>query len=173
MAFTFLDNNEVAFDDIVSHELATKINANINYLIDSSPVGKVVFILYGLAGVPIPDPVIWQECDGSLITNQQSPLRGTNTPNHKTNGLMIRGAEAPGSIGALGGQRYHNLTHNHGGTTTNISYEQPPQEAYAVTVTVAGAYSFLDHEHTISNSLSSSQNFDPASYLIKSYIKIN
>lgn len=78
---TGLDDADALPGDLVSVEAFTAMATALNYLIDCAGVGKISMMLYGLTGVPAPNPKYWQLCDGSLITDPDSPLRGGNTPN--------------------------------------------------------------------------------------------
>lgn len=170
MPFTGIDDNVTEYGDIVASETALAIMDNLNYLIDSVPPGKIIVHLYGLAGVPAPDPEIWQLCDGSAITNPLSPLRGSNTPNYADNGRMMVGAASVGTVGNYGGERNKNLAHDHGGATAGANWtvdhgdtDESNDEFHPFNP---------DHTHTISSNLSAAVNFDPVHIKVRHYIKI-
>lgn len=113
--FTGIDDNMTDAGDIVSVEVFQQLAQNCNYLIDSMPIGSIVPICVGLTGVPTPNPDIWQECDGSVITNQNSPMHGQTVPDHR--GRYLKGQSSTGTIGFYGGSNTKTLTHGHGGGT--------------------------------------------------------
>ena len=114
--FTPIDPAQGAQGNIVSTELFTAIAQNIAYLMDSMPVGAEIIVMTGFPNVPTPNPQIWQLCDGSLITNQSSPLRNQHTPNRATQALFQK-ATQPGEAGLVGGTTIKDFTHAHSGQT--------------------------------------------------------
>lgn len=168
--FTPIDNDLTLYDEIVSVELFSAITAGLNYLIDATPVGTIMPILYGLTGVPAPDSEIWQLCDGSAITNVNSPLVGHNTPDF-TDGRMIKGAVSAGTPGTRGGSHTGDLRHNHGGSTSGLNWA--PHNGQSKNDHDFHAFA-SGHQHTISSDSSmSAVNLDPIHVKIKQYIKIN
>lgn len=163
--YTPLDDDDSVNGKLISVELFSSIADNINYLIDSNPVGKVIMVAYGLSGVPVPNPEIWQLCDGSEITNEHSPLRGNPTPNYATVGRYLRGYNTVGEIGNYGGANTKNLQHNHTGLTDGSGFE-------ILVDTDNDGYTSVLHYHAISSDLSTSINFEPAHVRINHYIKI-
>ena len=63
-----------------------------------SPVGSIVAWLKTLAGVPQTLPVGWKECDGSAISDADSPMNGQNTPD-LNGGEFLRGSSTTGGTG--------------------------------------------------------------------------
>lgn len=114
--FTPIDDDLTKYDEIVSIELFNAITEGLNYLIDATPVGTILPII-SFFGFPAPiDADVWQICDGSAITNVNSPLVGYNTPDF-SDGRMVKGAASAGTPGTRGGSHTRDLRHDHGGTT--------------------------------------------------------
>jgi hypothetical protein len=162
--FTPLDDALTTEGNLVSVETFTAIANGLAYLQDSMPVGTEVVVLTGFPGVPTPNPQIWQLCDGSLVTNQNSPLRNQNTPNRASTGFLHRGAAA-GQVGLTGGTNTKDFTHAHGGLTgvftprpNNLDEEDVFNEGIA-------------HAHGIFQDLSV-RNVEPPNIRLNHYIKI-
>lgn len=168
--FTPLDDDDVKAGTLVSVETFSSIADNINYLMDSAAVGKIAIILYGLPGVPIPNPKYWQEVDGSEVTEEDSPIRGTTLPNNKLRGQYLRGCDVIGDVGNHGGDNLKNLRHNHGGTTTILADVDPETLHTNQDNDQYNCTPF--HTHTLLGDLSATQNFEPAHIRIRTYMKI-
>lgn len=168
LPFTPIDDSYSVEGTIVSVELFAALAANVGYLLDAVPVGQVIPVMVGLTGVPTPNPLLWQLCDGSLITNPNSPIRNQHTPDQKTAARLIFCPTAPGTAGHLDGFVTKNLSHSHGGATTGIDggYTSPAIENDNALRTP------LDHTHTISLDLSNAQDMQPAHYRVQFYLKI-
>lgn len=169
MAFTpfvYLDDNLADLGDLVSVEAFKQIAENINYLLDTMPVGSMVMIMVGLPGVPEPDPTIWKELDGTEITEENSVMFGENAPDFVSgDGKYMRGYSTVGSIGNYGGSNTKDLHHDHGGTEVfdpPTSGDQDSDEN-----TCPG-----DHMHNMNTALTTLINFEPVHIRIKHYIKI-
>ncbi len=169
MAFNGIDDTLRDYGDIMSIELIGAITSNLNYLIDSVPPGIIIPIFVGLPNVPTPDSALWQLCDGSVISDLNSPLRGHVTPDMASLGLGMKGFTT--ASGTTGGSRLKNLSHSHGGGLTG-----PP--------TYVDSMGDRDdsndearpfdggHKHSIASDLTSPINFDPIHIKIVHYIKI-
>jgi hypothetical protein len=105
------------------------------------------------AGAPPIDANVWQPCDGSEITNPQSPLRTmglfTNfVPNIAES--FVRCASSNTGNGT-GGSQIFNMGHDHGGTTggrspaSSYEYEQDVSEG--------SRHAGYDHSHTVQSGL--------------------
>jgi hypothetical protein len=165
--FVFLDDNLSDAGDLVSVEMFRQLAQNLNYLVDSVPVGKVVPILVGLPGVPLPDPLMFHPCDGSLITNENSRMHNTNAPNMAdAEGRYLKGFTTLGTVGSTGGDNYKNLSHAHGGSTAVFDPGGDNSDTDEDFITVD------DHSHPISSDLGSHINFEPVHIRIKHYVKI-
>jgi hypothetical protein len=165
MAFNPIDDDLIDYGLINSSELFTAIADNLNYLIDSMPVGSVVPILIGLTGVPTPDPSVWQLCNGSMVTNPASPLRGSTTPDYATVGRYMRTFTTVGEIGNYGGSNTKDLTHNHDGQTGLQAGDDQSD-------TDNDHFTMADHRHTVSSDLTTAVNFEPSHIRVSHYIKI-
>lgn len=98
-----------------TEETYRKIGLNNNWLIDLRPVGTIAFININQAGGGPPDPNIWQECNGSEITNPNSPLRSIGVNQNFVPDLRDRYLRAAASTfgNTQAGSQEHNLQHNH------------------------------------------------------------
>ena len=106
---------EVDYKNPTTEEAIKKIIANNNFLLDLSPIGTIIFINTNQYGGGQPNFALWQICDGSEITNPNSPIRsiGLNqrfTPNLKDR--YLKGANAS-NLNPTGGSQLHNLAHGH------------------------------------------------------------
>ncbi len=164
--YTPLDDSAVQFGDAMTVEEFQAISADLDHLMDSVPPGMIVPVLYGLTGVPQPDARIWQLCDGSDITDDNSPLRGYSTPDYATLGRYLKGADAPGTIGNTGGSLSHSLAHAHGGATGgwNATDNGCDQDDDFYTSTA-------NHTHFMGSALATTI-FEPIHYKINFYLKI-
>jgi hypothetical protein len=150
---------------ITSVEFFTALAENLNYLMDSMPVGSRVYIMVGLPGVPTPDPTIWQACDGSEILNTHSPIRNKDTPNRtQAGGLYPRQATSLGTIGFIEGSNYQNLTHSHGGNTQDAGPDGSTEEEH-------DHPGQSPHHHGINADIGV-VNFEPRHIVLKSFLKI-
>lgn len=67
---------------------------------DSSvPIGTILPWAKSLGGVPNNIPFGWIECDGSTISDPQSPLDGTTVPDMAGNNYFLRGNSTSGGTG--------------------------------------------------------------------------
>lgn len=162
--YTPMDDDDTQYGDLMSVESFSAIATNINYLIDSVKPGKIYMVAVGIPGVPDPDPRFWQECDGSMITDENSPLRGHETPDYSDVGRYMRGYATIGEVGNYAGSHTKNLAHSHGGATGGTSTEGTDNDD--------DMWNTRSHTHTISSDLNSPINFEPAHVRIKHFIKI-
>lgn len=162
--FTPIDDDDTNHGDLLSVELFAKIADNVNYLIDSNPVGKVIMVLYGLTSVPLPDPNYWQLCDGSPIIDPLSPLVGFNTPDYTDVGRFLRGFSTLGQVGNFSGSHTKNLSHSHGGATGADMTDQCDNDN--------DFFGGVAHVHSITPNLGSAINFEPPHTRILHFIKI-
>lgn len=107
---------EADFGTSIAQVLWRKIIDHVNWLNAALPVGSIQFF-YGSQlyanGNPIASPnACWQFCDGSAVTNPNSPLFGQNIPDLRQK--FLKGST---TIGTLGGSDTVNLAHSHGGAT--------------------------------------------------------
>lgn len=160
-----IDDNIRDFGDLTSVELFTAIADNMNYLIDSCPVGEIAMIITGLhINQPALDATIWQECDGSAITETLSPLLGQNTPDLRDAYLM--GTTNLGSVGVISGSHTRNLTHNHGGVTSEEGITPNAVDDSN------SRLNHIAHTHPVPTDMTTPVNYEPAYYKLRHYIKI-
>lgn len=168
MSYIGLDDNLVEFADIVSQELATQIKNNVDYIQRSIPMGQIMPIMVGIPGVPAPNPDIWQECNGSEITNVNSPMRSTGniqrfTPDMRSK--YIRAVTVVGESGSSAGANAQNMAHSHGGMTGVHTTPENADSGSARNVS-------FGHAHPISSSLTTPIAMEPAYYTVKFFMKI-
>lgn len=165
--FAAIDDTASKPGTLVSAETFGQLADNVNHLVDASPVGTIAMIMVGLTGCPTPDPTIWQVCNGAAITDVNSPLKGTNTPNYvDTIGRYMKGYSALGTVGNYGGSNTKNLAHAHGGSTGVMNPTQNVADTDDDFITPN------PHAHGIDSDLSAAQNVEPVHYRIAHYIKI-
>lgn len=169
MKYTDIDGEKVVdFGDVAAYEFATLIKNNIAYLNKMIPAGQVTPIMTNIPGCPDPDPNIWQLCDGSEITNPNSPLRSregviSRTPDMSDH--FVRCANGYGESGTKGGTHSANFRHGHGNWTGNHG---APEGADADDVYHNVA---PDHAHEIFEDLGT-VDMQPPWYTLKYYMKI-
>lgn len=170
MAVGKIDENLFAeFGDVLAHELATLFRENIDFMSAFCPIGAVAPIMVGLPGVPVPDPNIWQECDGSEITNQNSPLRSQGNSLRFTPNMINRYIRVPtnfGLTGTLGGENATlKFKHNHGGQTNKVTTGGAIRSGHNKRHASA-------HRHGIKTSFENPVNVEPPYYTVKFYMRI-
>ena len=165
---TFINSDLSKFGKILSQELATQLYQNINALDSIIPIGGIAPILINIAGVELPNNNIWQECDGSEIINENSPLRSTGGTVRTTPNLIDRYLRVPatfGLSGGYGGDNEKDFKHNHSGHTG--SHYNPSGDVDNGSIPEGRPV----HNHTISNDLSLI-NTEPPFYTVKFYQRI-
>lgn len=163
--YTPIDDSVATQGSIVAVETFTAIAQSLAYLMDSMPVGAEIIVMTGFPNVPTPNPQIWQLCDGSLITNQNSPLRNQHTPNKASTPLYHRGS-AVGQVGSTGGALTKDFTHAHGGSTgvyNAVANKLDDEDVFNEGVS---------HAHGIFQDLFGSHNVEPPHIRLNHYIKI-
>jgi hypothetical protein len=159
------------FADVISQELAQALKLNIDFFQNMCAIGQVAPILTGVAGVPLPDPNIWQLCDGSEIINENSPLRSLGATQHFTPNMIDRFQMMvkPGgqSAGTLGGENNtYAFKHNHGGYTGSVTSNSGSRHSHDLR---EAAFS---HNHTIGYDFNYPVNVEPPFYVVKFYMRI-
>lgn len=124
--FTSHHLEEVQALTSANEEALKKVIYNINYLIGFQPIGKLMFYSFGQDGLPAIDETVWQLCDGTEITNPNSPLRTIGvstrfTPNLLTSNKYLRGAPDQRNTDT-GGSNTFSFPHNHGGGLTGTDF---------------------------------------------------
>jgi len=64
------------------------------------PIGSLSQWCKNFPGVPAL-PAGWLECDGSVISDPESPMDGETLPNLTTNGFVLTGSTSSGSVSVL------------------------------------------------------------------------
>jgi hypothetical protein len=108
------------------------------------PIGAIIPWNKNMPNVPVL-PAAFIECDGSPITDTESPLWGQNTPDLNTAQRFLRGAMTSGSIGGSD-------THSHSGSV------DPGNQQVNITAAVSGptqAAAQVNHAHTYTTSTTS------------------
>lgn len=168
--FTKIDADDLKFGDVVSYEVGTALKENIDLLSLVVPVGEVVPIMVGMPGIPTPDSNMWQECDGSEITNENSPLRTVGDQVHNVPDLREKYIQVPqifGESGQVGGYNDNYIfRHNHAGVT---AAHLAPQDADA-----SNSQHRVDtlHSHTIDWAFDYAYNVEPPFYTMKWFMRI-
>ena len=72
---------EKDFNTTISQALWLKAAQNINSLDKAYPIGMMLFMINSQSNLPsTPDASRWQLCDGSVVSNANSPLNGETLP---------------------------------------------------------------------------------------------
>lgn len=121
--FTPIHEEETNYLSPNSEEIIKKMIRNSNFLLDLAPVGTIIWINPNQLGGGQPSSRFWQICDGSEITDANSPLRSIGlelryTPNLRNN--YPCGTNNPTSNPSYGSHN-HSLQHSHttGGANTD------------------------------------------------------
>lgn len=168
--FTPVHTEEVSRNgthESVNEETLTKIVQNNNWLHDARPIGSIIFVQVNQNGVEVPDPSMFQICDGSEITHPDSPLRsiGVNTrftPTFQDRYLRV----SPNlSSNPTGGSQDHNLQHDHntgGPSAAGPGLEKKGDRRYRV-----------PHTHDIAQQYANPTYLDAPAYIkLIAYMKI-
>lgn len=169
--FGSLINDQMAeYAKILSNEMATMIYYN-SFLLDSLiPIASIIPIMTNIIGVPGPDLNIFQECDGSEITNENSPLRSIGGSQRFVPNLLDHYIRIPSSFGLsgnFGGLNDSNqFKHNHGGQTSG--HPNPEGGDPSNSLHMAEPW----HVHQVFNDLINPINIEPPFYTVKFFMRI-
>ena len=168
--FNKIDSDDLKFGNIISYEVATELKENIDLFSLLVPVGEVIPILVDIPGVPTPDSNIFQECNGSEITNENSPLRTVGAIQKFTPDMRDRYIKVPqvfGQSGNLGGlNNSYIFRHNHGGATGSHIAPEDGDASNQQQSTKP------DHAHLVSYSFDFQTNVEPPFYTLKWFMRI-
>jgi hypothetical protein len=90
--------------------------------VPKTPVGTIVAWAKSLTGVPVL-PAGWHECDGSVVSDVNSPLNGTTLPNlNSGTQRFLRGSTTSGTTGGADTVNPRDTTHDVGTTDTTGWY---------------------------------------------------
>ena len=109
---------EVDFGTTIAASIWKRIKEQEHWINACIPPGIIMFFYQsqtyaGGGNIDAPNSS-WQFCDGSLITNTDSPFLGLNVPDLRNQFLKHGNSEA---IGVTHGLSAYNLKHDHGGFT--------------------------------------------------------
>ncbi len=159
--------NESNFGSSAASFIWKKIVNNQNWIEKNIPIGYIIYLYSSQTlanGFPIdlPNPNIWVKCNGTLISDINSPLNGQTTPD-----LRNKFFKGNSTIGLLGGQSTINLQHNHGGQTGVTDDRQPDVQADA-----GGGYNTgAPHTHSINSQLSTVEPIIPPYVELQIYMR--
>ena len=168
--FEKINTDDLEYGDIVSFEVSSQLKDNIDLLSLVVPVGEITPIMVGITGVPTPDSNIWQECNGSEIVNENSPLRTIGNEQNFTPDLRERYIKVPiifGQSGQIGGlNNTFIFRHNHAGVTG--AHEAPEDGDPSNDQRMAEPF----HTHTIQFDFNFSINIEPPFFTVKWFMRI-
>ena len=158
------------YGDVVSVELAEAMRKNIDFLRSVCAIGEIAPIMVNIPGVPTPNPNYWQECDGSEIINENSPLRSQGAIQRFTPNMIDRYILITPAGGQIAGQQggYNStyaFSHNHGGRTTWVDTNHDTDHSSRI-------QEANPHDHTISSDLNFPINVEPPHTTVKFYMRI-
>lgn len=177
-----IDIEQGKFSKIVSNELASELLESISYIRGNTPIGQIIpYWDFGVEGIE-PNPDYWQLCDGSVISNINSPLRNPQTPDDLSGPIdeskvartpdltdrYIRYGIEFGHAGLIGGKNEIDLAHNHGGRTGNHHHGSGADTNDGGSPAPEAVH---DHSHGITTDLSVI-NLEPPYIGIKFYMRI-
>ena len=125
--FTPIHDEEASVEASFNEQTVKKIIRNINFLGDLVPLGTILTANINQVGAAPLDPNVWQLCDGSEITNSNSPLRTIGfiqnfVPNIDEKYIKA----APATTGnAQAGTWTFPVGHDHGGNTGDRNPSSP------------------------------------------------
>jgi len=169
--FGSLINDQITeYAKILSQELATTIHYNSLLLNTIIPIGSVIPIMTNIPGVPAPDLNIFQECDGSEITNENSPLRSIGGENRYVPNLIEHYLRVPSTFGLSGQNGGVNdstlFAHNHGGVT---GYQENDEDGDPSGDEFMAA---RRHRHGINSDLVNPLNVEPPYFTVRFFMRI-
>lgn len=163
---SLLKTFESDFGTSIAQVLWRKIVDHVNWLNAALPVGTVEYFHGGQLyanGDPIAPPnSCWQLCDGSVVSNPNSPLNGQTLPDMR--GRFLKGGTTPGTTG---GSDTMNLAHSHGGATAATFDGEDSFDSAGGSA--QGGPSF--HNHSISTALGTVSRLPPYAEL-QPYMRI-
>lgn len=115
MANLFNKTNSTQWNDADGTKQAVKHNDLNDTIGDTTPpIGTIMAWLADFAGTPATLPDGWVLCDGSVLSDSDSPLNGQTIPDINGNQQFIRGVS--GATGGTGGSE----THTHSQDTYSV-----------------------------------------------------
>jgi len=98
-------------------EILTASNLNTSVEGTIPPIGSVLFWAKDYSGSIPTIPSGWLECDGSVVSDADSPLNGVTLPDINGNDYFLSGSNASGATGGVS-------AHNHVIPYSGVSYPQ-------------------------------------------------
>jgi len=111
--------------------------------------------------LPPPDPDIWRFCNGSLISDSDSPLNGQNVPDFTT--LFLKGAS--GAEFLTGGQSNVSLQHTH--VITQVDNRQPDFQGDDNDDLISGNL----HGHPVTNDWAPTEDIVPVHFQYHAFVR--
>lgn len=165
-----INDDDLQFGDIISNEVKTSLKNTIDFLSAMVAIGEIAPIMTNIPGVPTPDPNIWQECNGSEITNENSPLRTVGATINTTPDMREHYIKVPlifGTSGVPGGENDTYLfRHDHGGLSGGHVAPDDVDSGNDLDEAVG------THYHTISYDFNFLVNVEPPFYTVKFFMRI-
>lgn len=157
---------ETDFGSSISASIWRKIINNHAWVEKSIPIGMIMFFYEQITeadGDPKdpPNSDIWLFCDGSTISDSDSPLDGQKIPDLRN--YFLKGSE---TYGLTGGQSTLNIQHNHGGQTGVVDDTQG-----FVADTGNDHDTGAPHSHSIDTRWSSAEPIIPKYFELQPYIR--
>lgn len=153
----------------IATSLWEQAKAHVNYINASRPLGVLMFFENTQSGLlASPDARFWQFCDGSPVSNPDSPLFGNNVPDCR--GKFFRQAQSGETVGTTHNSDTSTWTHSHGGSTGSTDDASAINNGHSSTT---GASNPLPqaHAHTISSQSLSITNV-PVCFELQVYMRI-
>ena len=137
-----------------------KVNENFYYVV---PIGGIIHWAKTLSGVPQTLSDGWVECDGSVVSDGDSPLDGVTIPDLNGDNRFLR---SNSTSGGTGGADTIDIEHNHTGTTGASSLPTGGTNTHGSGV--------AQHTHTFTSgdSLSDAQSILPTYYEVVMIMRI-
>lgn len=155
-----------------NEETITKLIQNQNWALDLRPIGTIILHNINQPDSTPPDPEVYQQCDGSEITNPDSPLRsiGINqnfVPDLRDRYIQVHNQQTGNP---LTGSQEHSLRHDHSvGGRININ----PQTGIEEDDKDDRRYTPSSHSHDMATQYPNPTIFDaPAFVYYVAYMKI-
>jgi len=165
-----IDDDRALYGIIASQELAGELAQNIDAMNLLIPMGEVVPIVTGITGVPPVDANVFQECNGSEITNPNSPLRTIGGVQHFTPNMIDRYIKIPavfGQSGQVGGVNETSaFNHDHLGVTGDFTTGEDVDQSSALREAAQV------HNHPIAEAFPNPVNIEPDFVTVKFFMRI-
>lgn len=106
------------FGTSIAQSLWLKVGQLQNYINDSYPIGMLLFMVNSQDELPAtPDLNYWKFCDGTVISNANSPMNGQAVPDFRNR--FWRHQQTGEILLSVAGNDSLNFAHNHGGVSSS------------------------------------------------------